>query len=121
MKRDDVLDETFGHKKRVGFLVTDMTYINFYFIFFYLFSRGFTKTVREKGPIHFGSLIMKQRHIVQSVLSHYKSSHSYNEGDDVIAILDSGKTATLAALEITHLIRLSNSTTGNNTYLKVNK
>lgn len=83
-------------KKCVGFLITDMC--------------GFTKTVKKCGPIHFGSLIMKQRFIVQIVLDHYGTQHKYNEGDDVIAILDSGRTAMMAALEITRLILEYNST-----------
>jgi len=83
------------HLIKVGFFVTDMS--------------GFTKTVRESGPIHFGSLIMKQRFIAHSVLKTYHFIHTYNEGDDVIAILASGKLATLAALELTNLIRQYNA------------
>jgi hypothetical protein len=43
-------------------------------------------------------------------LDHYGVLHQYNEGDDVIAILDSGKKAVMAALEITRLILAYNAT-----------
>lgn len=57
------------------------------------------------------SIILSSIHLTsQIVLDHYGTQHKYNEGDDVIAILDSGRTAMMAALEITRLILEYNST-----------